>query len=477
VKTISAALKTHFGLDCTTLSVLWKAKRNDGVIFGFTNHDEDITYDDGLGDGPVTYKAATGFTYSATETKDDMSPDNLEVTGFLDSSAITVNDIRAGLWNDATIQTYVVNWADLTMGDLKLRQGTTGQVKMVNGVFTVEVRGLTQKLSTVIGAQYGPLCRAEFGSGLNGIDMDSHYLCNVDVTLYRVTGSVVSSPDARTLVPSALTAPSPTNTNKLRPATLLNGWGSNGHVGDYEHGVAQGHSSPLQTDSGTTQGYTNPGNAFDADATTFAQTNMLHTHSYAGCVWAGGSWSGTAANGGVLSIVSEVPAGYALRDAGIWYSLNGGTTWTLLYQSTNRSKRQDDIVIPNGQNLANVQIMAFTDAHDDMGHKIYDIYLITNNAPGTTVAAPAGWFNDGLLKFTSGVMNNFYVEIKNWDGVTLTTFLPMPFQPGPGDTFQIEPGCDKTSATCFSKYNNIVNFRGEPFIPGNDLILLYPNQK
>src|ERR1044071_5944963 len=30
--------------DCTTLAVLWKVKRRDGVILGFTNHDQDIVF-------------------------------------------------------------------------------------------------------------------------------------------------------------------------------------------------------------------------------------------------------------------------------------------------------------------------------------------------------------------------------------------------------------------------------------------------
>src|SRR5260221_2596180 len=44
MKSISDDLKAHFGADCTTLAVLWKVTRQDGVKFGFTTHDQDITY-------------------------------------------------------------------------------------------------------------------------------------------------------------------------------------------------------------------------------------------------------------------------------------------------------------------------------------------------------------------------------------------------------------------------------------------------
>src|SRR5713101_6175882 len=129
MKSISGPLLTHFGLDCTTLAVLWKLTRVDGTIMGFTTHDQNIVY------AGVTYVADTGMTNTATASKSDMSVDNLEVTAFLDSDSIQEADIRAGLYDYATIEIRIVNWADLTMGDLKIRSGTVGQIKMMNGVF------------------------------------------------------------------------------------------------------------------------------------------------------------------------------------------------------------------------------------------------------------------------------------------------------------------------------------------------------
>jgi len=35
-------------------------------------------------------------------------------------------------------------------------------------------------------------------------------------------------------------------------------------------------------------------------------------------------------------------------------------------------------------------------------------------------------------------------------------------------------GCDGTIATCQARFGNAVNFRGEPFLPGNDLLTRYP---
>ena len=42
--------------------------------------------------------------------------------------------------------------------------------------------------------------------------------------------------------------------------------------------------------------------------------------------------------------------------------------------------------------------------------------------------------------------------------------------------FQLVAGCDKTPETCHARFGNIVNFRGEPHIPGNDKVFSYPVQ-
>ncbi len=129
MKVASSRLANHLGQPVTTVASLWKVKRTDSVIIGFTDHDQDIVYDSGDGDGVITYHAATGFTPSAQETGSQLGTDNLEVTSFLEVGAIVDADLRAGLYNFAVIEIRLVNYADLTMGELKLRKGTVGHVR------------------------------------------------------------------------------------------------------------------------------------------------------------------------------------------------------------------------------------------------------------------------------------------------------------------------------------------------------------
>lgn len=43
-----------------------------------------------------------------------------------------------------------------------------------------------------------------------------------------------------------------------------------------------------------------------------------------------------------------------------------------------------------------------------------------------------------------------------------------------GDNALLTAGCDKNFSTCRDRFQNSINFRGEPYLPGNDLLTRYP---
>ena len=209
---------------------------------GFTTHDRDLLYQASGDSAPVLYAAETGLSNSASESGSDFSVDNAEVTGFLDSASITVSDIRAGVYDNARVEERVVNWADLSMGDMCVRAGWLGNVKMLNGLFTAELRGLSQKLSTGIAHTYGPVCRAEFGSMAAGDVFNQRFYCNIDLSLYSQSGSVASSPDAMTLTSAA--GLQNTGGSPLSPAPVH--WFDNGLV-TFTSGALRGKSFEVKT--------------------------------------------------------------------------------------------------------------------------------------------------------------------------------------------------------------------------------------
>lgn len=250
------------------------------------------------GSSVTQYLPAQGFTPSAIEGNSNLSTDNLEVTSFLEVGAISDTDLRAGVYDACKIEIRLVNYNDLTMGDLKLRTGTVGNVVVKNGIGQFEIRGLIYRTQIAIGKLFGPTCRAELG------DSD----CGIDLRQWNQNGSVLTATDHR----------------QFNPNSGL---------------VMRGSATPF--------------------------------------------------------------------------------------------------------------------------------------SPAIT-----GWFSAGIITWTSGANLGFSMEVSSWNGTTLLLFESMPFAIAPGDTFVISPGCNLLSGAggdCFNKFNNIINFRGEPFIPGMDQLVIYPN--
>jgi uncharacterized phage protein (TIGR02218 family) len=77
----------------------------------------------------------------------------------------------------------------------------------------------------------------------------------------------------------------------------------------------------------------------------------------------------------------------------------------------------------------------------------------------------ARWFEQGVLSFTSGANAGVFRTVKSYAGGAFGFALPLPNIPVSGDTFSVYPGCDKTQATCTSKFNNVIHFRGFPYVP------------
>ncbi len=76
-----------------------------------------------------------------------------------------------------------------------------------------------------------------------------------------------------------------------------------------------------------------------------------------------------------------------------------------------------------------------------------------------------GVFSLGGLLGIVGANSHVLRTVKSWDGNTAVLVSPLAHAPVVGDTFQIWPGCDKTQNTCDKGFDNLVNFRGFPYIP------------
>jgi hypothetical protein len=96
------------------------------------------------------------------------------------------------------------------------------------------------------------------------------------------------------------------------------------------------------------------------------------------------------------------------------------------------------------------------------------------------LAHASAWFDYGLLSWTNASSDNdgYDMEVKSFaSGGRIVLAEPMPYNISPADVFEISPGCGKRFAEdCRDKFNNVPNFRGEPYIPGVDQINKFGGQ-
>ena len=157
-RSISSALKAHLAQTVTTLATLWTITRQDGTVFCLTDHDRPITIDG------LTFLSSFGFQRTAIATSSDLSVNNLDLVGVFDNVILKESDLTAGLFDFADVRIQVCNWADATMGTVKLLRGTLGSVATrPSGMFQAELRGMAQRLQQKIVEVFTPDCRADLG--------------------------------------------------------------------------------------------------------------------------------------------------------------------------------------------------------------------------------------------------------------------------------------------------------------------------
>lgn len=187
MKHLSEDLQAHLDSGATTLCHGWTLTRTDGTRFGFTDHDRDLVI------GGLLHEAAAGFTASAVESSSGLAVDNLDILGALMSDRLSEDALTAGLYDDAEVEIWRVNWADADQRVL-LRKGNLGEVTRGATGFSAELRGLAHRLNQPVGRLFQYACDADLGDARCG------------VALAAVSGTVSAAQDDRVLTVSGLGA-------------------------------------------------------------------------------------------------------------------------------------------------------------------------------------------------------------------------------------------------------------------------------
>ncbi|HXA47517.1 MAG TPA: DUF2163 domain-containing protein [Burkholderiaceae bacterium] len=138
-----------------------------------------------------------------------------------------------------------------------------------------------------------------------------------------------------------------------------------------------------------------------------------------------------------------------------------------IYQPSCLHTLFDDDMLQQGQAPSGCKLIKanFASASDVIAASSATVFtaVISNSS----LSVP--WFDNGYVSFSGGANSGYVRTIKSATNVgsvwTFTLTSPLPFVPNGGDPFAAYPGCDHTQATCTKKFNNVVNFRGFPYVP------------
>ena len=199
MRQIPIALKDHLSLSATTTTLLLRiAPVTPGFpVYGVTELDRDVVYDDGAGE--LTYHAPIGMVSPTLIAAADLSVDQPTAEHLLpeyDIPELSEAGIRAGAYDFAEFDLYLVNYRDLSQGHVHLKRGTIGKVSIrSDGLsFVNELRDLAAQLKQSICTKDSLTCRAIFGSQPIGSSTPGPQVnrdpCGFDATTLLVSSTV-----------------------------------------------------------------------------------------------------------------------------------------------------------------------------------------------------------------------------------------------------------------------------------------------
>lgn len=180
MRTLDIGFRAHVESGATTLCTCWRIVRADGVVLGFTDHDETLNFDG------TDFVPAHGLDGGEVAHKLGPQTDTSEVVGVLHSAAITEDDIELGRFDGAQVEEWRVNWRDPAERHL-MRRSSIGEIVREDGAFRAELRSAQQALNQPRGRLYQALCDASVGDARCGVDLE--------VVAFKATASVAAVVD------------------------------------------------------------------------------------------------------------------------------------------------------------------------------------------------------------------------------------------------------------------------------------------
>jgi uncharacterized phage protein (TIGR02218 family) len=165
MKSISSQFAGRLVEAAQTLAFCIDITRRDGTVFAFTSHDVDIVFN------AITYRTRAGFSPEKLSSTTKLQDDSMQLLGVLADDAMTESDVRAGLFDGAAVQCFLVDPEAVSAGKLTLRVGVLGAITIEDGVIRATVNGLVDQLQRPVCSLFSPECRANLGDAKCGVNL------------------------------------------------------------------------------------------------------------------------------------------------------------------------------------------------------------------------------------------------------------------------------------------------------------------
>ncbi|MEL6683074.1 MAG: DUF2163 domain-containing protein [Pseudomonadota bacterium] len=175
-----AALEAHLRTGATHICRCWSVTRRDGVVLGFTDHDQELAFDG------IRFHPECGLSAKALASTTGLSVNNTDVIGVLASDAITEVDIQAGRYDGASVCIWLVQW-DNTIARQVQFAGSLGEITRSAGGFQAELRGLSDALNQPQGRSYLKTCGAVLGDDRCRVNLNAS-----EMSATRIVGQATS---------------------------------------------------------------------------------------------------------------------------------------------------------------------------------------------------------------------------------------------------------------------------------------------
>jgi len=434
--TVLSPTEFEINVDTTNLSPYAKGSNYGQArrCLGFTSFERDLVWNN------IILHAKTGSVETAATIDSEFKTPSREVRALLDSDQIVAKDIEEGLYSGAEYEHFELNYQNISQGRNVLLYGRLGDITWGDQVFNAEGLGLISLLQQDVGPKISVTCRAELGTRIQDT-WNERFGCKVRLNPYEWTPST-----AYTAVQAADaglgSVVKPSVYNGFRYAALTNG-----------------NSALIEPSWPTTIGA---------------------TVSDGGMIWE--CREALTKEGFVTAVVDRrqfsdssrlEPSGWFMH--GLLTFLDGPNAG---FSSEVKShKRAEYPIISIDVNGPHFFITGDHTGNFTAGD-VFTVFGSTANDGNYTVVAEIyqSGPNNTRISVAETIASDVASGVIEWRPASFVLRDAAFSDISVGQKYLVEVGCDKRVETCIDKFNNVYNFRGEPYIPGIHQQLNFPDQ-